>query len=202
MEVEENQVADTKESTEEFQLQEVDTLENLLKNDNCGMNTQPTLTQEMSEEQETLKRQQLFKSFKFQVLEFENAETGTTVRTHIEEAGGEIVPKSFKGMVDYCVLESITCSDVHRTGAAETVNDIFIEECFQNCDIIDIEYYHRPLTVKLNESVLKNCVVTISGYSGFERIFLNNLIKYLGGIFQEQFARVPSVQKKLLHQHI
>uniref|UniRef100_A0A6P7GLA0 DNA topoisomerase 2-binding protein 1-like n=1 Tax=Diabrotica virgifera virgifera TaxID=50390 RepID=A0A6P7GLA0_DIAVI len=48
-----------------------------------------------------------------------------------------------------------------------------------------------------NTKPVEDCVITISSYSGTERNFLRHLIEALGGLAQEQFARVRSENKGL-----
>lgn len=72
------------------------------------------------------------------------------------------------------------------------MNEFFINECAKEGGLLtDICYYHRPLDVP-DTNPLENCVITISGYSSYERNFLKNLIEVLGGYHQEQFSRITS----------
>lgn len=78
-----------------------------------------------------------------------------------------------------------------------TINDLWIYDCIVGEQLLPLEYYHRPLLIQ-NPSVLEDCVVTISGYIGYERNFLSSLIVMLGGVSQEQFCRITSVQRNVL----
>ncbi|XP_045460665.1 DNA topoisomerase 2-binding protein 1 isoform X3 [Harmonia axyridis] len=78
-----------------------------------------------------------------------------------------------------------------------TINDLWIYDCITAEEILSVKYYHRPLFIK-NPSVLEDCVVTISGYSGYERNFLSSLIVMLGGVSQEQFCRITSAERNVL----
>lgn len=105
-----------------------------------------------------------------------------------------MVSKSYRGIPDYIVVPVFNKSEVRHTGT-EIVNEFFINECAKEGGLLtDICYYHRPLEVP-DTNPLENCVITISGYSSYERNFLKNLIETLGGYHQEQFSRVTSEAK-------
>lgn len=135
----------------------------------------------------------IFEGLKFITLNFSDAETAE-LRSNIEQMAGQIVSKSYKGIPDFAVVP-IFSSELQQT-ASEVVTEMWIAECFQEGEVKEIMYYHRPLTV--SETVpLQNCVVTLSTYTSYERNFLKILIFKLGGVFQEQFARVKSVKKNV-----
>lgn len=128
----------------------------------------------------------IFQNLKFIILNFNDAEE-LELRDCIEALSGQIVPKTYKGIPDYALVPAFN-TEIKYT-ACEIVTDYWLTECWKENQLRPIEYYHKPFTVMRND-VLKECVVTISGYTGTERAFLNNLVEELGGRFQEQFSRV------------
>ncbi|XP_008190279.1 DNA topoisomerase 2-binding protein 1 isoform X2 [Tribolium castaneum] len=117
------------------------------------------------------------------------------LKEQIEGALGTIMPKTYKGIPDYVVAPNFIKTPI-QTSALETVNSIWVCESIHESDEVPIAYYHRPFVI-CDSAPLENCVVTISGYSSFERNFLKELIEALGGTSQEQFARVLCVEKNL-----
>ncbi|XP_057665915.1 DNA topoisomerase 2-binding protein 1-B isoform X1 [Diorhabda carinulata] len=137
----------------------------------------------------------IFENLKFLIVGFEEEEF-VELRQSIIDLGGDVVSKTYKGIPDYAIVPIFNKNQLHHT-ASEVVNDLFIGDCIRNEELIlTISYYHRPFDIS-DAKPLENCVITISSYSGTERIFLRNLIEALGGIAQEQFARVRSERKEL-----
>ncbi|CAH1971985.1 unnamed protein product [Acanthoscelides obtectus] len=168
---------------------------NLLKHDNVALpppqsqfKPPETSTQQSSmsvtQDQSTLC---IFGNTKFMIMGFDE-QRHAQLREKIEDLGGEVVPKNSKGVPDYLVVP-IFSMNIHQT-ASEIVNEIFIAECDDTGKLLtEISYYHRPHDVP-DTKCLSNCVIAVSSYIGFERQFLRCLIEYLGGLPQEQFARV------------
>lgn len=48
--------------------------------------------------------------------------------------------------------------------------------------IVDIEYYHRPLSIGKLCNFLSGCVITMSMYTGTERLYLSALATKLGAM--------------------
>nr|CAH7737114.1 unnamed protein product [Callosobruchus chinensis] len=136
----------------------------------------------------------IFTNMKLMLLGHEEQEH-LELRNKIEKLGGEVVPKNYKGVPDYAVVP-VFSSNIRQT-ATEIVNDIFIEECENEGKLLDeILYYHHPHNVP-DTKCLTNCVIAVSGYVGYERQFLKGLIEFLGGLAQEQFARVTLESKNV-----
>ncbi|CAG9818278.1 unnamed protein product [Phaedon cochleariae] len=150
----------------------------------------------MSGTQDDTVNDKIFENKKFVLLGFEEEEY-QELKERIQGFCGELVPKSFKGIPDYAVVPIFNKTEVRHT-VTEIVNDLFISECMREEELLtDIAYYHRPFDVP-DTNPLENCVITISSYGGTERVFLKNLIEALGGLSQEQFARVRNVAKKVV----
>lgn len=137
----------------------------------------------------------IFYAKKFVILNFEMDESHY-LKEQIESVLGLVMPKTYKGIPDYVVAPMFIKTKI-QTSALETVNNLWISESIQESADIPIAYYHRPFVISSDSTPLENCVVTISGYVSYERNFLKELITALGGISQEQFARVSCLEKKI-----
>ncbi|GLV38033.1 mutagen-sensitive 101 [Carabus blaptoides fortunei] len=110
------------------------------------------------------------------------------VHVIVEELGGTVVPHSYKGITDYAVAPTI-CSQVRHT-ATEIVNDLWVLDCHNKNQLLDVEYYHQPFYVTHDDKPLKDCVITFSGYTSYERTYLTLLLGHLGAVYQDRFARI------------
>ncbi|KRT81162.1 hypothetical protein AMK59_5271, partial [Oryctes borbonicus] len=169
---------DTKTNTKQTNLTEQTQLQSI---DSQTTRCSTTLT-----EDDMTDLNQMFKNLKFIILNFHEEEE-VELRDRIEALGGEVLSKFYKGIPDYAVVPPFNVEIKHTAG--EIVTDNWVTECWKENELREVEYYHRPFAVKRND-VLKDCVVTISGYTSTERSFLGDLVKELGGVFQEQFSRV------------
>ncbi|XP_050511327.1 DNA topoisomerase 2-binding protein 1 isoform X1 [Diabrotica virgifera virgifera] len=137
----------------------------------------------------------IFEHSKFLIVGFDDEEFAE-LKKSITDLGGDVVSKSYKGIPDYAVVPMFNKNELHHT-ASEIVNELFIRECIKQEELLlSIDYYHRPVDIPDTKPV-EDCVITISSYSGTERNFLRHLIEALGGLAQEQFARVRSENKGL-----
>lgn len=110
----------------------------------------------------------IFENLKFVIIGF-NAERCADLKQHIEDLAGSVVPRTYNGVPDYAVVPTFG-TQLHYT-ATEVVNELWITECYTEQKICEVAYYHQPLVLH-NNAVLKSCVITLSGYSGYERNFL------------------------------
>ncbi|KAK5649872.1 hypothetical protein RI129_000901 [Pyrocoelia pectoralis] len=111
-----------------------------------------------------------------------------------------VVTKSYKGVCDYAIVPSFGSSLKHV--ATNIVNDLWITECWHESEIRPIQYFHQPIPFKDDAKPLKNCVLTISNYTNYERIFLKKLITQLGGVCQELLSRIDSKPELLACTHL
>ncbi|KAF5302459.1 hypothetical protein FQR65_LT08549 [Abscondita terminalis] len=131
----------------------------------------------------------VFESLKFVIDGFTKDET-KEAKIVIEKMSGTVVPKTYKGVCDYAVVPAFSSASKHA--ATYIVNDLWISECWHENEKRPIEYFHQPISVDENAKPLKDCVVTISVYTNYERNFLKNLIAQLGGVCQELLSRVSN----------
>jgi topoisomerase (DNA) II binding protein 1 len=175
-----------------------DTLVNLLKNvthfdSNTSGSTKQTDTSTQNSEFDD--RSRIFQQKKFLIVSF-TPEECNYIKEQIESLCGCVVSKTYKGIPDYVVAPRFVQTSINIS-ALEIVNNLWVEESIYECEEVHISYYHRPFVVG-QKKPLENRVVTISGYTNFERTFLKELIEVLGGVSQEQFARVQCVEKNVL----
>ncbi|XP_060533164.1 DNA topoisomerase 2-binding protein 1-A isoform X2 [Cylas formicarius] len=148
-----------------------------------------TLSQEMSADL------QMFDKLRFVLVGFDE-ESSETLRENIENTGGTVVGGQFKGIPDYAVVSAFAEVTLTQTVKQE-VNEFWIIQCLEENALVDIRYYHKPMTLHATRP-LKNCVVTLSSFVGNERQFLRELIAALGGVPQEQLSRKHIESKNVL----
>ncbi|XP_033326690.2 mutagen-sensitive 101 [Megalopta genalis] len=134
----------------------------------------------------------LFEGLTFVVVGF-SEEDGYVAET-IAAMGGQVVSSMFAGIPDYGVVPK--CGAVLKHTVNEIVTDLFIEDCVNQEAIVDIVYYHRPLSIKKHSNPLSGCVITMSMYTGVERTFLATLATELGAMCQDIFVRKTNLEKK------
>ncbi|XP_044258153.1 DNA topoisomerase 2-binding protein 1 isoform X2 [Tribolium madens] len=157
-------------------------------------NSNSDVSSQNSEVDKTSQDTNIFYTKKFVLVNL-SFEESQSLKEHIESALGTIMTKTYKGIPDYVVAPMFIKTPI-QTSALETVNSLWVYESIQECEEVSISYYHRPLVI-CDSSPLENCIVTISGYTSFERNFLKELIEALGGTSQEQFARVHCIDKNV-----
>ncbi|XP_020299565.1 DNA topoisomerase 2-binding protein 1 isoform X3 [Pseudomyrmex gracilis] len=138
---------------------------------------------------QSLVNEKLFKGLTFVVTGFEDI----NVKETIVMLGGRVVSNSYSGIPDYGVVPMHGASLKHTVN--EIVTDLFIEDCINQERLVDVTYYHRPLSIKKSCSPLSECVITMSMYTGSERTYLSTLATKLGAICQDMFARKANAEK-------
>lgn len=126
--------------------------------------------------------------------------------------GGEVVPSVYAGIPDFAVVPTcgaslrhavneivtdlfvVSLNDDERTRSSTTVNRIlrfFLfffhlsslqEDCRNQEQIVDLEYYHKPFSISKDINPLTGCIVTLSMYTGVERMYLSRLAEELGAM--------------------
>ncbi|KAF5273001.1 hypothetical protein FQA39_LY07650 [Lamprigera yunnana] len=141
----------------------------------------------------------IYEGLKFIINDF-IPEQRKTLKMAIESMAGTVVPKTYKKISDYAVVPAFS-SNLKQV-ASDIVNDLWISECWQENEIRPIKYYHQPISVNKDTAPLKDCVVTISSYTNYERSFLKNLIVELGGICQELLSRIDNKDDLKVSTHL
>ena len=57
------------------------------------------------------------------------------------------------------------------------------DDCVDKDELVQLEYYHRPVLLKGDAQPLEGCVIAISTYAGQERPFLQHLAETLGAVY-------------------
>ncbi|XP_029163393.1 DNA topoisomerase 2-binding protein 1-A isoform X2 [Nylanderia fulva] len=135
--------------------------------------------------------EKLLRGLTFVVVDFDKEDNN--VKETIEMLGGRVVSKTYSGIPDYGVVP-LQGAPLKYT-VNEIVTDLFIEDCINQERVVDIEYYHKPFSLRKPCSPLSGCVITMSMYTGTERIYLSALAKKLGAICQDMFARKANAEK-------
>ncbi|KOC70830.1 DNA topoisomerase 2-binding protein 1-A [Habropoda laboriosa] len=133
----------------------------------------------------------LFEGLTFVVTGFSDEEN--YVAETITAMGGKVVPGTFAGVPDYGVVPK--CGAPLKHTVNEIVTDLFIVDCVNQEQILEVTYYHRPLSIKKHSNPLSGCVITMSMYTGVERIYLATLATELGAMCQDIFVRKTNLEK-------
>ncbi|XP_076627119.1 mutagen-sensitive 101 isoform X1 [Colletes latitarsis] len=133
----------------------------------------------------------LFEGHTFVVTGFSEEES--YVAGTIVAMGGQVVSSTFVGIPDYGVVPK--CGALLKYTVNEIVTDLFIEDCVNQEVIVDIMYYHRPLSIKKHSNPLSGCIITMSMYTGLERTYLATLATELGAMCQDIFVRKTNIEK-------
>ncbi|CAB4058513.1 TOPBP1 [Lepeophtheirus salmonis] len=115
-------------------------------------------------------------------------ETEQELSEWVDEEGGEIVSADYLGILDYLVLPVYGCN-IHNFKAKNEVNHLWLSECLDKGEFLNIEYFCKPYLIDTNLKPLKEVVIGISGFASQERLFLRSLAEALGAISQETFVR-------------
>lgn len=105
----------------------------------------------------------------------------------IKRHGGQVVPKSYKGVPDYAVVP-LSGYPLKQT-VTGIVTSLWLEDCIEESTLVPVLFYHEPVALDVNKKPLEGCVLGLSGYSGKERKFILELAKALGAVAQEVFAK-------------
>lgn len=135
----------------------------------------------------------LFEGLTFVVIGFSDEDS--FVAETIAAMNGKVVSSTFAGIPDYGVVPK--CGAPLKHTVNEIVTDLFIEDCINQEQIVEIKYYHRPLSVKKYSNPLSSCVITMSTYIGVERTYLATLATELGAMCQDIFVRKTNVEKNI-----
>ncbi|XP_017784595.1 PREDICTED: DNA topoisomerase 2-binding protein 1-A [Nicrophorus vespilloides] len=156
-------------------------------------NSEPS-TSECSITMEDTNCTNIFIKLKFLIVTHKSDDTDELIHT-ITKMGGIVVPNSYKGIPDYVIVPTFNPEVKHT--ATEVVTDIWINACYEYNSIVEIMYYHRPIMVK-NNHALEDCVIAVSGFDLFERLFLKLLCEKMGAVVQDSLSRVVREEKNIL----
>lgn len=135
-----------------------------------------------------------FTGLKFVIVGLPDESASYAEKDLIKKHGGEVVPKSFKGVPDYAVVP-LTGFTLRQT-ATEIITILWLEACCEQQSIVSVEYYHQPVVLDVTKKPLESCVIGLSGFSGRERQFILELASALGATCQEVFAKKTKTDAK------
>ncbi|KAI4486795.1 hypothetical protein M0804_006165 [Polistes exclamans] len=133
--------------------------------------------------------QKIFTGFTFVIIGFNDDE----VQDNVTGLGGEVVSNTYPGIPDFAVVPIYGAPLRHSVN--EIVTDLFVEDCKNQEQIVDIEYYHKPFSISKDINPLRDCIVTLSMYTGVERMYLSKLAEELGAVCQDILARKTNNEK-------
>jgi len=135
-----------------------------------------------------------FNDIKFELNGFPE-ETEEELTEWITETGGEVMFSDFTGQVDYLItpLHGGSGKLKHK----EHLTNLWIEECLDEVNFVEKQYYHYPVKQKIDSAPLEGIVTCVSGYTGKERVYINEVIALLGGNPQEMFAKKDNKGKEV-----
>ncbi len=118
-----------------------------------------------------------------------NEETEIDLCEWVTEAGGEFVYKDFVGTLDYLIVPVMGTNKTHDFKTKEVVSEYWINDCLDQGSLLEVEYYHRPITVDRELRPCNGVVIGITNYQGRERQFISKVAEALGMVAQEIFAK-------------
>ena len=111
---------------------------------------------------------------------------------YIGEAGGEVVSMEYEGDIDY-LITGLTYDPTKKTfkmKPKEILNKLWVEDCLDECRIIKEQlYYHYPITLDPALAPCQGAVVSVTNYTGRERVYITELATALGMVAQDVFAK-------------
>lgn len=130
-----------------------------------------------------------FNGKKFALQAIDNEHDYTQVLTDIQNFGGSIVERTFKGEVDYLVTAPEPITSFKPTYKAKEIVTIWwIEDVIAARSEVPVAYYHKMILVS-DATVLQGITCAISMYSGAERMFLTLICEALGATVEEKYEK-------------
>ncbi|XP_016659700.1 DNA topoisomerase 2-binding protein 1-A isoform X2 [Acyrthosiphon pisum] len=120
-----------------------------------------------------------------------------SIKSKIISMGGVAVnTRSYRGQINYVVVP-IVFNEKSLSIKATIVSCLWIEDCYNNVEQIPVEYYHKPVIFS-GSMPLKNCVISITNYTGSERYFLKEVSLLLGANFQDALSRKSKPEDNIM----
>uniref|UniRef100_A0AAX7URN1 BRCT domain-containing protein n=1 Tax=Astatotilapia calliptera TaxID=8154 RepID=A0AAX7URN1_ASTCA len=111
----------------------------------------------------------------------------------VTEHGGKVLMGRSRVVADYAVVPLLGCS-VEAT-VEEVVTDTWLKECVLQ---LSSHPLFTPVPVMDGQFPLKDCVLSVSQFTGAERESLVELAKHLGADVQDYFVRLANQKKGML----
>lgn len=147
-----------------------------------------------TEENDTTTSSNIFDGILFKIDGFED-NVVSEIKIKIEQMSGKVLGRIKRIKPNYIVLPTFI-EDAHNI-SIETVNNMWIADCFDSDELINPNYYHKPIIVK-RTAPLSGLVITITNYVECERLVLESLVEELGARNQKELSRKAVLEKKIL----
>ncbi|XP_017308606.1 DNA topoisomerase 2-binding protein 1 isoform X4 [Ictalurus punctatus] len=139
----------------------------------------------------------MFTGKRFLLVGF-GAESEAQLSMLIVESNGKVLVGRFRGVADYAVVPLLGC-EVEAT-VDEVVTDTWLAMCVEQQCILPVSSHplFTPVVVKEGCSPLRDCVLSVSQFTGAERDSLIQLTRHLGASVQDYFVRTANQRKGML----
>ncbi|XP_029001547.1 DNA topoisomerase 2-binding protein 1 isoform X2 [Betta splendens] len=116
----------------------------------------------------------------------------------VTESGGKLLTGRTRVVADYAVVPLLGCS-VEAT-VDEVVTDTWLAMCIEKESVLHLPSnpLFTPVPVIDGRFPLKDCVLSVSQFTGSERESLVELAKHLGATVQDYFVRLANQKKGML----
>ncbi|XP_061130917.1 DNA topoisomerase 2-binding protein 1-A-like [Syngnathus typhle] len=126
------------------------------------------------------------------------AEAEAQLSLLVTENGGRVLVSRTHIIADYAVVPLLGCS-VEAT-VDEVVTDTWLAMCVERECLLDLSLnpLFTPVVAMNGRFPLKDCVLSVSQFTGAERESLVELAKHLGATVQDYFVRLANPKKAML----
>uniref|UniRef100_A0A1A8C306 Topoisomerase (DNA) II binding protein 1 n=1 Tax=Nothobranchius kadleci TaxID=1051664 RepID=A0A1A8C306_NOTKA len=147
--------------------------------------------------QDSTQQEGLFAGRSFLLVGFD-PEAEAQFSVLVSERGGKVLPARTRAVADYAVVPLLGRS-VEAT-VDEVVTDTWLAMCVEKECVLRLSAnpLFVPVPVREGHFPLKDCVLSVSQFTGAERESLVELAKYLGANVQDYFVRLANQKKGML----
>uniref|UniRef100_A0A1A8L296 Topoisomerase (DNA) II binding protein 1 n=1 Tax=Nothobranchius pienaari TaxID=704102 RepID=A0A1A8L296_9TELE len=147
--------------------------------------------------QDSTQQEGLFAGRSFLLVGFD-PEAEAQFSVLVSERGGKVLPARTRVVADYAVVPLLGHS-VEAT-VDEVVTDTWLAMCVEKECVLHLSAnpLFVPVPVREGHFPLKDCVLSVSQFTGAERESLVELAKYLGANVQDYFVRLANQKKGML----
>ncbi|XP_047206276.1 DNA topoisomerase 2-binding protein 1 [Girardinichthys multiradiatus] len=148
-------------------------------------------------EQDSLLQDGLFSGRSFLFVGF-GSEAEAQLSMLVKEQGGKVLMGRSRVVADFAVVPQLGCT-VEAT-VDEVVTDTWLAMCVEKECVLPLSSnpLFTPVPVREGYLPLKDCVLSVSQFTGAERESLVELAKHLGANVQDYFVRLANQKKGML----
>uniref|UniRef100_A0A4W5N9F8 DNA topoisomerase II binding protein 1 n=1 Tax=Hucho hucho TaxID=62062 RepID=A0A4W5N9F8_9TELE len=139
----------------------------------------------------------LFAGKRFLLVGF-GAEAEAQLSILVTENYGKVLVGRTRAVADYAVVPLLGC-EVEAT-VDEVATDTWLAMCVEQQCVLELGSHplFSPVSVMEGCSPLRDCVLSVSQFTGVERESLVELAKHLGASVQDYFVRMPNQRRGML----